>query len=209
MAVLLCGFGAATAAACGGDEPSTEADTDATPGLGSRRSPSTDGAEGVRGAADTTEVAPPKTDISPSSTAAPDDDEAAVLATVDCYWSTILAANDPPDPQHPGFTSCFTGAALERSTTLTEAHRARGERVTDPTGLERFGTRVVDRVDGRLVVAECFIDDSVVVDAAGSIVDDSVKSFDAEIIVRRTDDGWRVSESVSLAEREGRSCDGS
>jgi hypothetical protein len=196
---------AAAVSACGGDGPSTEADV--TLGRASRGSISTGSTGRVGDTAGTTQVPSPTTEVAPSTTAAPDGDEAAVLATVDCYWSTILAANDPPDPGHPGFAECFTGPALERSTTLTEAHRARGERVTDSTGLERFGTRVVDRLAGRLIVAECFIDDAVVIDAAGSTVDDSVTSFDAEIIVVRTEDGWRVSESVSLAEREGRSCD--
>jgi hypothetical protein len=134
--------------------------------------------------------------VAPSTTAAPDGDEAAVLATVDCYWSTILAANDPPDPNHPGFAECFTGPALERSTTLTEVHRARGERVTDSTGrTEQYRVEVVFDDASRARVSECIIDDAVVVEAgSGRVVDDKVISADMVVHVVRDPDRWRVAD---------------
>ncbi|MEZ5209294.1 MAG: hypothetical protein R2690_20500 [Acidimicrobiales bacterium] len=54
------------------------------------------------------------TGTSAPGTTAMADEEAAVLDAVDGYWRTWLAANDPPDPDHPDLEKYATGAALER-----------------------------------------------------------------------------------------------
>ncbi len=42
-------------------------------------------------------------------------DEEAVLAAYQGYWDTWLAANDPPNPDHPDLAEYATGPALRSS----------------------------------------------------------------------------------------------
>ena len=66
------------------------------------------------------EAASPTTTTGPSPTSEPTSpstvltDEQAVLAAYQGYWDTWLAANDPPNPDHPDLERYATGAALDR-----------------------------------------------------------------------------------------------
>ena len=85
------------------------------------------------------EAASPTTTGEPSPTSEPTSpsttltDEEAVLAAYQGYWDTWLAANDPPNPDHPDLERYATGAALR--TKVRESHRAATARSArcDPT----------------------------------------------------------------------------
>lgn len=189
--VVLAALGLALVPACG-DDGDDVAGTDPTVGRSS-----------------TTEATTPPTrppGSTPSGTDPAAGEEAAVRAAVDCYWQTIVEANDPPDPDHPGFARCFTGPALERSRQRVVEHQAAGEYVKDSTGVERYGTSVTVHSDGSAQVIECFIDDAVVLGPTGSVVDDTVASYDVEFRVVRLNGYWYVDDTISWATRSGRSC---
>ena len=139
----------------------------------------------------------------------PEDDEAAVLAAVDCYWDTIVEANDPPDPDHPGFDRCFTGAALERSRGNVEERRLLGQRLIDPSGSVQRTTPQVTMSDGSAVVSQCTVDDGVLVDApTGQTLNDRVASGRVELLLRLENGQWRVAESRLTTKSDGTSaCD--
>lgn len=181
---------AGAASACAGGDGSTEP-------VASTRAPA--------GSAGTTAVPPtsPGT-TAPPATAAPATDEEAVLAAVNCYWSTIVAANDPPDPDHPGFDRCFTGAALERSRERVQEHLIFGQTVRDPSGgVQRTAPTIT--VEGNSARAtQCAIDDAVVVRTdTGEVLNDKVVSTEVQLILERTGTSWKVTDSVLLSKTDG------
>jgi hypothetical protein len=159
-------------------------------------------------------TASPTTATAPRATSAPDttapepvSDEEAVLAAVQCYWDTIVEANDPPDPDHPGFERCMTGAALERSRGITEHHRSLGETVRDPNGRTEQFHSTVSQVDGKSAeVTQCIVDDAIVMRASdGLVLNDKVISASMRLVLVKDETAWRVENAYLTADREGRS----
>lgn len=179
--------------ACGSDEDPGEAATASTQGV-----PSTTATSSPRPVA-TSAPATPDTAMAA--------DEAAVRAAVDCYWQTIVEANDPPNPDHPGFDRCFTGPALERSRQLTEELLENGQRTSDPTVLtEQFRVRVSFTSEGVAEVNECVIDDGQLIDAfSGEVLNDATVSAEVGLQLNWIDGQWKVSDSVTTQRSEGRS----
>lgn len=176
------------------------------------------GADRADGSATMTVVSPTRAagptttrPTAPPDTAPPVDEpageEAAVLAAVDCYWQTIVEANDPPDPDHPGFDRCFTGPALERSRGNVIERQQLRRAVVDPTGVQRSGTTVVlEQATG--IVSECFIDDAVTVDSTtGRAIDDSVTTYWVEFRLRKEGMEWKVYDNTNLRSAEGQLCE--
>ena len=180
--------------ACGEDErPTAPGPTATSPARGVLTAPTSRSAE--------------PTVLDTGSAPEPADDEAEVLAAVDCYWETIAEANDPPNPDHPGFERCFTGAALERSRAKVQGHLDHGRTVRYPNGAIWVMTDGVRVVGDRAEVIQCLVDDAVVVDAAtGRTLNDEIVSAKVRIdLVHGT--SWRVEESRVIGEiKEGRSC---
>lgn len=135
-------------------------------------------------------------------TAEPADDEAAVLAAVDCYSQTIMEAGEIPDAGHPGFSDCFSGSARQRSVDIIGSYERDGLRAVDETGLEFTVEQV--HVDGDSASVElCLVDDGVLMEAAtGAVVDDEVITIDFVLELEKTD-RWRVAESVAGDELAG------
>lgn len=159
---------------------------------------------GTGASAETTSV--PAEVVGPEASAPPvDDDEAAVLAAVDCYWETIVEANDPPNPDHPGFDQCFTGPALERSRGITLGYVRDGLRANDPTGAtEQYGLEIAELQAERASVVECVVDDGRLIErATGTVLNDAVVSARMQIELKRVSGVWKVTDSVAWERVEG------
>ena len=169
--------------ACGSDEPDTA--TPAPPVVAPGTTPSPDTS-------------------STSTTTSPPTDEQAVLAAVDCYWATLLVANDPPNPDHPGYQACFTGDARARAIAGSEKYLRDGQRVGNVDGYARSNTTIIAVSDNAAVVAECFVDDGIVeVAATGAVVNSETASVEVEIDLGADEGTWRVAKVRGIRERLG------
>jgi hypothetical protein len=134
-----------------------------------------------------------------------DSEEAAVLAAVEGYWRTILAANDPPDPDHPDLEKYMTGPALETSRANVEERRSLGQAIRLPERPAfRTSTSTV-KVDGHSAfVKDCVVDDSVLYDVPSDLVLNSrVRTFLFSMLLRGDGETWRVSELQKIGEVDG------
>lgn len=142
----------------------------------------------------------------PEPTGEPDA-AAAALDAVHDYWDAVVAAGDPPDPDHPALAEHLTGPALEHSRGVLEGHRADGNRVRDPSGVTPMGV-LVDVVDERSATAwHCLVDDAVVIDvASGDVVEDEVRAMDVRLSLVHDGERWRVEHNERVRERADGSC---
>ena len=74
-------------------------------------------------------------------------DEDAVLAAYQGYWDTWLAANDPPNPDHPDLERYATGAALAKVQESIASHRSVGQVIRLPSERNSVTSRVVASLD--------------------------------------------------------------
>jgi hypothetical protein len=172
------------------------------------------GCGGGGGAADAaippTSVGPsPTTDATTSTTTVTEED--AVLAAYQGYWDTWLAANDPPNPDHPDLERYATGAALSLDREVIAKARTKGSRiVVPPNAAYSHVASIVDRDSDHAYVMDCSVDDAWLVDAAsGAVSDNSVvtRLWNARLI--RQGDGWRVEKAWVVQRWDGaRSCVG-
>ena len=81
------------------------------------------GGGGVDEADETPTTVEPSTASEPTSPPTTLADEQAVLEAYQGYWDTWLAANDPPNPDHPDLERYATGAALVSVRESIEQHR--------------------------------------------------------------------------------------
>jgi hypothetical protein len=145
----------------------------------------------------------PTSESTTTTTAAPTEEE-AILAAYQGYWDTWLAANDPPNPDHPDLEKYATGAALENERASIAEYRALGQVVRLPAD-SRYASdaTVVSRSLDEATVSDCAVDDSQLIDeVSGVILDGSVGTFEFKATLRRGDAGWRVAlvEQVRLLE---------
>jgi hypothetical protein len=140
--------------------------------------------------------APATTDPSP---------EQAVLSAYQAYWDTWLAANDPPDPDHPGIARYYAGAARERARDSITTNRTLGHAVRLPPATQyAHEARVVDVTDRAATVLDCAIDDSrLVVQRDGTILNDDVLTSRARATLQLDDDVWRVVDVTVLDRWQG------
>jgi hypothetical protein len=135
----------------------------------------------------------PTSESTTTTTAAPTEEE-AILAAYQGYWDTWLAANDPPNPDHPDLAKYATGAALENErASIAEnlkagiAFRLRRDAINQH---EASAGRVANH---RVAVRDCAIDDGLIVDSAtGTVLDDEVftRLYVADLVEANGE--WRV-----------------
>jgi hypothetical protein len=132
-------------------------------------------------------------------------DEDQVLEAVAGYWRTFLEANDPPDPNHPGFDRYFTGEAKAKSTANAASRRDAGLVVRLPE-TSRFSSspELVSIDETGAVVRNCLIDDSKLVDrATGRVLNDSVTSSLLLLHLEVVDGRWRVASNFEQERWDG------
>lgn len=182
IAAALTGCLVLGAAACGGD---------------SEPAPTTD-----RPPATTAGTAAPGTT---AGTTAVSDEEAAVLETVERYWETWLAANNPPNPDHPDLERYSTGANLEKQRSSIEEHRAQGITFKVPENSVFGHDLEVVGIDATTAsVIDCLHDDWVQVNTAtGAIVNDEVVTRELVMTLVREDGQWKVQENRGEGKWDG------
>ncbi len=145
-------------------------------------------------AASSTTQAPPVTSTTTTTTTTASTPEAEVLAAVSGYWSVFFEANDPPDPEHPGFGRFYTGDALAKSVGNAASRRSMGQAVR-PGSQDLFRSRPkVVSIEGDVATVEdCLVDDSTLVDVnSGAVLNDAVATSLMRIDLRQVDGVWRV-----------------
>lgn len=134
-----------------------------------------------------------------------DDPTEAILEAHRGFWDTWLAANDPPDPDHPGLRRYYTGAAYERAVAAIEKNRAEG-RVIRPSeqGLSAHTTIIKSVGDGVAYLSDCEVDDSIVIDiATGEALNDRVVTNLYDVTLLFVTDGWKVQRNTRMHQWEG------
>jgi hypothetical protein len=206
-------------AACGSDGPDGSGDgsatspenpppTDEVPAFGgTTRVPGADTTAGGApvGDADGGATSTPRADEKGDSgaTAPTEVDRDAVLAAVDCYFDTIIAANNPPNPQHEGYDRCFTGAARTVALDYVTARRDRGEHLTDPNGTVLREHEATQRTAAEWVVRTCVVDDAILWDESGLIVDGEIVTLRVELTVVAEGGMWKVSNIATVGRAAG------
>jgi hypothetical protein len=152
----------------------------------------------------TSSTSPPTTPAPPPTTPVPTEEE-QILAAYQGYWDTWLAANDPPDPDHPDLARYYTGVSLDRARQSIAANAAQGRVLRLPAGSQYEHRAVVRLIDGdQAVVEDCAIDDGHVIDAAtGDVLDSSVVTNRAEVTLKRVGEEWLVSDVIVIERWDG------
>ncbi|MCB1262480.1 MAG: hypothetical protein KDB33_19120, partial [Acidimicrobiales bacterium] len=133
------------------------------------------------------------------------DEEAAVLEAVDGYWRTWLAANDPPDPDHPDLEKYATGAALEQARSETSRKAAEGLATRIPSD-SAYGHSLSDpSINGtQSSVTDCAVDDLLQVNTAtGVVLNDAVVTELLTINLTKDADQWRVESIDRIQQWQG------
>lgn len=152
-------------------------------------------------------TAPPATQ--PTSTTPPAtepiSDEAAITQTIDGFWKTWLAANDPPNPDHPDLQRYMTGAALETAVSSIRNARSLSQTRSLPPDSVFSATVTEVVVSGDTATAAvCLVDDGLVVDApSGKVLNDRVSTSKVNVRLKRTSDGWRVDRNDFVDTHDG------
>ena len=172
-------------------------------------------AAGDDGPAETLEpilLDPAVTDTTPAPApgTTPTSDEAAIIAAVHGYWDAVLAANSPPNPDHPALARHATGPALERAKQNISSAASLGQAARLPEGSVRQHRPVVisSSVD-TAIVRDCAVDDAVVYDqVSGRVLNDAVITTLWKISLEKVGDSWRVARSEAQQRWDGvASCD--
>jgi hypothetical protein len=131
--------------------------------------------------------------------------EHAVLEAYGGYWDTWLAANDLPDPDHPGLARYYAGVALDRARDSITTNRTLGHAIRLPAGARYdHDAEVVEVTDHVATVVDCAVDDSqLVVARDGAVLNDSVVTSRARASLERLDDVWKVVDVTVLDRWEG------
>lgn len=130
-----------------------------------------------------------------------DDPTEAILEAHRGFWDTWLAANDPPDPDHPGLRRYYTGAAYERAVAAIEKNVDGGLVIRLPDGSRYEHVASIVAFDGeRAVVRDCAIDDAVIIAvASGAVINADVETQLLEATIELGGDGtWRVSDNIRV-----------
>lgn len=166
------------------------------------------GCGGGGGAADAaippTSVGPsPTTDATTSTTTVTEED--AVLAAYQGYWDTWLAANDPPNPDHPDLERFYTAASLERARAAISTNRLVGQVIRLPErSIYRHDTRPVEVGDEHALLSDCSVDDAVVIDrVSGRTLNDQVVTELLEASLVKDGEVWKVEDVRRLHEWDG------
>ena len=118
--------------------------------------------------------------------------EQAVLDGYRAFWAAYLKAGDPMDPKHPDLAATATGAQLDQVRRAFLARLAGGEVIR---GRIEPHPKLAGPVQGSTaVVADCYVDDSHLFDAAtGAQKDDpAVLTHQVRAEMTLVDSSWRV-----------------
>ncbi|WP_334144742.1 hypothetical protein [Rhabdothermincola sp.] len=164
------------------------------------------GSEGEGSAPGVTPAPPPSSTVEQTSpTTQPRSDEEAILAAYQGYWDTWLAANDPPNPDHPGLARYYTGEALERARDSIQQNRIAGVLLRLPPGsVYRHEAVVTEIGEGRAAIRDCAVDDGLVLSVQdGAVLNNAVVTTHAEATLLHVDGLWKVDDVVVDARWEG------
>ncbi len=118
--------------------------------------------------------------------------EAAVLDGYRAFWAAYLKAGDPMDPKHPDLVATTTGAQLDQVRRAFLARLAGGEVIR---GRIEPHPKLAGPVQGSMaVVADCYVDDSHLFDAAtgGQKDDPAVLTHQVRADMTLIDSRWKV-----------------
>lgn len=144
---------------------------------------------------------PPVTVSSPTTVLSEED---AVLAAYQGYWDTWLAANDPPNPDHPDLAKYATGPVLAKALESIANRAAVQQALRLPSdSISSHEPRVVSVTGTRAVVYDCSVDDGLVVaEGSGFVLDDAVVTWQYTATLEKSDT-WRVSELQAIERTDG------
>lgn len=132
--------------------------------------------------------------------------EAEVLAAHQGFWDTWLAANDPPDPDHPGLRRYATGDAYEAVVDAIRANEENLSTVRLPDN-SRWAHRIVGYTiagERTRLLRDCVHDDSIKIDqGTGEVIDDREMTFLMEATVEHHEGTWKVSLNTIRREWKG------
>jgi hypothetical protein len=146
----------------------------------------------------------PTPESTTTTTAAPTEEE-AILAAYHGYWDTWLAANDPPNPDHPDLERYYTGPALERAKSAVSDNRLIRQVIRLPEeSVSRHEARLVALDSDRATVSDCSVDDAIVVDEpSGRVLNDQVVTELLSASIARIDGTWKVASVRRVGEWTG------
>lgn len=134
-------------------------------------------------------------------------DKQAVIATWLAFSRTIVEANDPPNPSHPGLAAYATDNAYDTAVSAVEKNRAKGLALREPPNSRSRSRPEVVSIDGNTaVLVDCAVDESNLLEiATGSLApgyDPEPSTSLLRVILVRANPGapWKV----SLSKREQR-----
>jgi hypothetical protein len=158
---------------------------------------------------------PPPTDAPAETTPSPPDTttaqpEQAVLAAYERFWTTYLAATDPPDPNAPSLNEIATGLQLETTRQSLEKKQADNTATRKPPGSKyRHDAVVISFDQNSAVIRDCQIDDLLVVDlSTGTVINSDIDTILLTGYLARVDGVWKVSDIQEVKRTSGEhSCD--
>lgn len=123
--------------------------------------------------------------------------EVEVIAAYRAHWAAWYEAAQVADPELPAIAATTTGSFLERTRQEIGAMRSSGERVRGDAGvppIDSKGARVVRfESDASAVLVDCYVDNTVRLDAAGKPIGSTEPTFfSATATVVRADGAWKV-----------------
>ena len=121
------------------------------------------------------------------------------------FWQARFEATSPPNPDDPALRDFATGAQLDQVLGEIEGHRTAGTELRRrPDGAEVQRIDVVEVKGDTAVVQECFVDDGLVVRSSdGSVVDDTVRTYNVRGDMQRVDGQWRLAKTTLVQQWEG------
>jgi hypothetical protein len=151
------------------------------------------------------EVDPPSTTTSSTSAPPPISEEEAILAAYQGYWDTWLAANDPPNPDHPDLERYFTGPSLTRAKEKIADRLALGMATRLPTNSQyRHDAVVVEILAGKAFLEDCAVDDAqIVMRTDGTVLNDAVSTTLGRVELHKIGVEWKVYDLQKLEQWDG------
>lgn len=137
-------------------------------------------------------------------------DKQAVIDAWLSFSRTILEANDPPNPSHPGLAAYSTDRSYEAAVAAIERNRARGVALREPpNSVSRNNPSVISIDSTTAVLQDCDVDGSVLVNmATGEPTPNQgpvpVTSLYRVVLVRASESApWKVSLSTREQKWDG------
>lgn len=132
--------------------------------------------------------------------------EEAVLDAYLAFWDAFFLAADPPDPDHPALAEVATGEQLERLQELFAQRQADG--IANRRGATRQRPHVVSATPDRATVADCWLDEAVLVDVeTGKVIGDRKVWTEGEFLLVREGGTWKVASNAITERGDDQPCE--